>query len=152
VVIDGANKQAVEELNRRHGLEAQPADKREKAEFIDIMNAEMIQERVQVSPQCQDLKDEWVGLIWDERALMKRKRVEHSGCENHCADGALYVWRLCWQYLATAEPAEVPKVNTAEWHEAEMKKTQREFEEMAEAEFAANQQQERERNQAQEWD
>ncbi len=120
-VIDGANKQAVEELNNRHGLAANPADKTGKADFIDIMNGEFIQGRIKLSPDCQPLKDEYAGLIWDERALAKSppKRVEHPGCENHCTDGELYGWRFCWQYLS--EPLKKkPLPNSIEaWEEAQ---------------------------------
>lgn len=100
VIIDGANKQAVVEMNRRHNVGAKPADKTGKADFIDLLNAEMIQGRVRWSPGCQVLKDEAAGLIWDERGLEKNKRVEHPGCENHALDSWLYLWRYAFAYLS----------------------------------------------------
>lgn len=51
-VIDGANKQAVEEINRRHRVSMQPieaAEKRDKFQFIDLLNDDLILSRVRVS-------------------------------------------------------------------------------------------------------
>ena len=148
--IDGANKQAVEELNNRHGLDATAAEKKDKAEFIDIMNAELIQGRIKLSPQCEPLKEEYLNLIWDERALEKRKRLEHPSCENHCADGTLYGWRHCWQYLS--EPLK-PKVQarTAAWYEAEAKRQQEEVERNFEQQMLENKQREHEERMENEW-
>lgn len=150
-VIDGANKQAVEELNRRHGLAAVAADKREKAEFIDIMNDEFIQHRIKLGPACEPLKEEYGGLIWDERALLKRKRVEHPGCENHCADGGLYAWRFSWQYLSRALPKPAPLVGTPEWHERQQQAQQQQIDELFERQFRENKQQQRDEREAEEW-
>lgn len=40
IVIDNANKQAVQELQRRHDLPLRAADKTGKNDFIEIMNGE----------------------------------------------------------------------------------------------------------------
>jgi hypothetical protein len=42
IVIDGANKQAVEEMRRRHDLPLRAADKTGKSDFIEIVNGEFI--------------------------------------------------------------------------------------------------------------
>jgi hypothetical protein len=143
-VIDGANKQAVQELNNRHGLEAVPADKRGKAEFVDIMNAEFIQGRIKLSVNCEPLKQEYAALVWDERAMKKGKRLEHAGCENHAADSTLYAWRYCWQYLADAAPAVPAPVNSPEWREQVVAADVAREEERIQAMFAANAERERE--------
>lgn len=150
-VIDGANKQAVEELNQRHGMEAQPADKTGKCDFIDIMNAEAIQGRIKVSPACEPLKKEWAELIWDERALLRGKREEHPSCENHCADGALYLWRHCWQYLAETLPPKTPQMGTAAWAEAQALVEAKQVEEYFEREFERNAEAERQRRELEQW-
>lgn len=148
--IDGANKQAVEELNARHGLEAVPADKQGKAEFIDIMNAEFIQGRIKLAPGCEPLKEEYANLIWDEKALKNRKREEHPGCENHCTDGALYGWRFCWQYLS-AELKAPPKRNTPEYFAEQQRAAQREIEEQFEAQLQQNKQAELDERESNSW-
>lgn len=101
MVIDGANKQAVQEMVRRHGLPLEPTDKVGKSDFIEIMNAELIQGKIKlVEDQTTDLQDEWQTLIWDDKAS---KRVENPSCPNHLSDAALYMWRYCYSYLARPE-------------------------------------------------
>lgn len=97
VVIDGANKQAVMEIQKRHDVGLTPADKTGKVDFIQIMNAEMIQEKIKLSKECQELKDEYLRLIWDDKSL---KKQEHPNCANHLTDAALYAWRFCYQFLS----------------------------------------------------
>lgn len=97
VVIDGSNKQAVMEMQRRHDIPLTPAEKKGKVDFIQIMNAEMIQGKVKLSAQCQELKDEYLNLIWDPKSL---KKQEHPNCDNHLTDAALYAWRFCYAYLS----------------------------------------------------
>lgn len=111
IIVDGANKQAVVEIQKRHGIPLEASDKREKAEFIEIMNAELIQGRVKFGPLCHQkfgpprketsIIDEYLYLIWDERKRKLGKKIEHSSCENHLCDAALYAWRFCWQFLAS---------------------------------------------------
>jgi hypothetical protein len=136
--IDGSNKQAVEEMNMRHGLMATPADKREKAEFIDIMNDEFIQERIKLGPDTEPLKEEYGQLVWDERKLEQRKRIEHPSCENHCADGTLYGWRWCWQYLSEPLKKPPPRVGSPIWLAQEQSRQEAELDAEAEAEFRRN--------------
>lgn len=98
VVIDGANKQAVEELRRRHDLPVTAADKTGKADFIEILNGDLIAGNLRVDLEnASVLVDEWGGLVWDERVI--GRRVEHPACPNHASDAALYAWRHCHAYL-----------------------------------------------------
>lgn len=146
IVIDNANKQAVEEMKKRHGLPLFPADKRGKSDFIEIMNGEFIQGRIKLGPLCEPLKDEYANLIWDERS---EKREEHPNCANHCADATLYPWRYCYGYLSEVLKAAGPKPGSLEWrqrHEELMRKQAEEAETRAEQEWA-----ERKREQ-QEWE
>lgn len=115
LVVDGANKQAVEEMRRRHGLPLVSAEKQEKADFIRLMNDDFAAGRIKLDPaRCAwdvtarpknhpaGLADQYAKLVWDERALMapKPRREEHPACQNHAADAALYAWRHCYQYLS----------------------------------------------------
>lgn len=97
VVIDGANKQAVMEIQKRHDVGLTAADKTGKVDFIQIMNAEFIQEKIKLSKDCQELKDEYMRLIWDDKSL---KKQEHPNCANHLTDATLYAWRFCYQFLS----------------------------------------------------
>lgn len=106
IQIDNANKQAVEEMRKRHGIPLHAADKTGKSDFIELMNAEFIMGRIKIGPDAHPLKDEYVGLVWDEKT---DKRQEHPSCDNHCADSALYMWRYCYSYLSEVvvpKPAE----------------------------------------------
>ena len=95
-VCDGANKQAVQELNNRHGLGLIAANKTGKEDFIQIMNDEFIQCKVQLLPAAQPLADEYVALVWHTRGT---KRIEHPNLPNHAADAALYAWRYTYTYI-----------------------------------------------------
>lgn len=102
VVIDGSNKQAVEEIQRRHGIALTAADKIGKADFIQIMNAEFIQGNIKLSSKCDGLATEYSKLIWQtdgDKIAFPRK--ENPNCINHRADAALYAWRFCYSYLST---------------------------------------------------
>lgn len=150
-VVDGANKQAVEEMNKRQGLSLEAADKKDKFEFIDIMNDDFIQERILVSSarwepellaqfmdlgrqgaeeylsplKCGLLVSEYSKLVIDERKLLKlRKREEHPNSENHCADSTLYPWRKAYPYLSSAIKPLPPKHGTVAWHESEARRHQ----------------------------
>lgn len=108
VVIDGSNKQAVEEMQRRHGIALTAADKTGKADFIQIMNAELIQGKIKLNPSCTELIDEYTKLIWamdGDKIYIPRK--ENPNCANHLADAALYAWRFCYQFLSQPRKPEV---------------------------------------------
>jgi hypothetical protein len=110
-VIDGANKQAVQEMINRHDLSLVAANKTGKEDFIELMNADLITGRIKVFNQCIELMDEWRSLIWDDSKL---KKVEHASCANHQADSCLYAWRYCYQYLSREEKS-IPKLGSKEW-------------------------------------
>lgn len=101
VIIDGSNKQAVAEMQLRHDLALTAADKREKADFIQLMNGELIQGKIKLSAQCKELKDEAASLIWvvkDDTIVFPRK--ENPNCANHLCDAWLYAWRFCFPFMA----------------------------------------------------
>ncbi len=106
VIIDGSNKQAVAEMQNRHGLALEPADKRGKAEFIDMLNADFAKGKLFIHESCVALSQEYQDLVWDKKYLPK-KREEHPGCANHIADAVLYAWRYTHSYLSSPEPKKV---------------------------------------------
>lgn len=113
VIIDGANKQAVEEIQRRHGIGLTAADKIGKVDFIEIMNAELIQGHIKLlRGHCDLLIDEWKALIWDDKSAVKK---EHSLCDNHLADAALYAWRYCYQFLSERPKDPINMKDKSQW-------------------------------------
>jgi len=138
VIIDGANKQAVEEIQKRHSIPLIAADKRGKEDFIEIMNAELIKGTILVNTlQCTALLDEWQNLVWkmkNEKPVLPK--VENPSCDNHIADATLYAWRYCYQYLSET-PKEQPKRGTAAWAEQEVSAMEQAAQEYFEAQEAA---------------
>lgn len=115
IIIDGANKQAVEEIVNRHQIPLAAADKTGKSDFIEIMNAEFIQGKIKINHFGNEaLLTEYPSLIWDEQKLERTgKREEHPNCDNHAADAALYIWRYCFQYLSE-KPKDHTLINSKE--------------------------------------
>ena len=124
MIIDGSNKQAVEEMRRRHnlpGLEA--AEKQGKMEHIAIMNGDFVSQRIKLSEACEPLKLEYTQLIRDPRSDIPR---ELEGLPNHCADAALYLYRYARTWMG--KPSDpVPQHGSPAWaaqQEAQMRAQQ----------------------------
>jgi len=114
--IDGANKQAVEEMRARHGVSVTAAEKTDKFDFIRLLNDDLIQGYIKVNvalksftpsdgvprpSPCSDLVGEWKKLVKDVRKLAIGKMEEQRGLSNHNCDSTLYGWRYCYSYLST---------------------------------------------------
>ena len=125
VIIDGANKQAVEEIQRRHQIPLIAADKTGKTDFIEIMNAELIQARIKAHKlNAANLVEEWQNLVWKEKG---KKREENPACDNHLADACLYAWRFTYQFFSE-KPKTRAKPGTKEWYEEETDRMEQEAE------------------------
>ena len=103
-VIDGASKQSVEELRKRHNLDLLAADKRDKFEFINMLNSEFIQGKVKISESCLTLIKELSELILNPKSIVPK---EHPALPNHLCDCLLYSWRMAYPYLS--QPITPPK-------------------------------------------
>ncbi len=105
IVIDNASKQVVETLKVRfqlYDVTIHSADKRDKIEFIGIMNSDFIMGRIKLlRSETKDYVEELSNLIKDPNKL---KIQEHPGCANHICDASLYMWRFARNYRA--EPME----------------------------------------------
>lgn len=117
VVIDGANKQAVMEIQKRHDIALTAADKRGKSDFIEIMNAEFVQGLIKIEAENnKELVHEWKKLVWktigDKICL---PREEHAGLPNHISDAYLYAWRFCYQFLSKPQKPKVDLRNPKEY-------------------------------------
>lgn len=104
IVMDAADKQAVEEMKQRYGLPITPAEKHGKAGFIELMNSDMKRGIIKVV-NAEGLIDDWMNLIWDSES---DKRIEDKRYPNHRPDAALYAWRYCYNFLWKDRPAAVP--------------------------------------------
>lgn len=126
IIIDNANKQAVEEIRKRHNLPLTPADKTGKADFIEIMNSELIMGNIKLQKTAAAaLALEWQNLVWKEKGT---KREENPSCDNHLSDACLYAWRYTYQYLSE-RPKQPPKPGTSAYYESEIERMESEAEE-----------------------
>jgi len=104
-VVDGASKQAVQELIQRQGLHFETAEKTGKADFISLMNDDFSISRIKLlEGETEQLSTEYSSLVWDEKKFAKHVREEDASCPNHLADAALYAWRYCYNYLSRELP------------------------------------------------
>lgn len=88
VVVDGANKQGIEEMRKRHGISMSNAEKQDKATFLRMISDDVTQGHFKILPEATQLSDEWAQLQWK-----KDSEEEDPRCENHLGDSALYAWR-----------------------------------------------------------
>jgi hypothetical protein len=135
-VVDGANKQAVAELNNRHSLNLINADKTGKADFIKLMNDEFIQGKIKLLPGTDALysprsltdpnqpKGEYQTLVWecDANGKVIEPRKEHPTLHNDACDSALYLWRYCYSYLFKAPLPFVDKSKQEHWEPLHIQK------------------------------
>jgi len=104
-IVDGANKQGVEEIVRHHQLPLVAADKADKVSFIRIMNSDFISGKIRVSRKdCGPLLEEYEKTIWNKRALERGIYKEDGAFHPDCADAALYAYRFTYAYAHTALP------------------------------------------------
>lgn len=138
VIIDGANKQGVEEMQRRHGVALTPSEKQDKNTFIELLNAEFIQANIKINNKCQNLIQELMGLVWKTTGdSIDLPRKEHPALPNHLCDALLYAWRYCYAYMAEI-PAVKPVMGTRAWQDAENAKMWETEREKLEEEYRIN--------------
>lgn len=108
IVIDNASKQVVETLKVRfqlYDVTIHAADKRDKIEFIGIMNSDFIMGRIKLlRSETKSYVLEMQNLIKDPNKL---KTEEHPSCENHLCDASLYGWRFSRNYRAEPDEPEI---------------------------------------------
>jgi len=99
LIVDGSNKQAVEEMKKRHGLPLEGADKTGKASFMRMMADDLKQGRILIHrSECQAIINEAEQLMW-----VKGEDKEDDRCANHAMDALLYNWRYAKNYTFKPE-------------------------------------------------
>jgi hypothetical protein len=121
VVIDGANPQGVESMRQRSTIPFEYADKQDKATFIELCNADLVQGKVVFLdiPENRPLWQEMMALVWvTDGDKVKIPKKEHPALPNHRCDAFLYAWRNGYHYQSS--PKEVKLVvGSKEWYEAQ---------------------------------
>lgn len=128
--VDGANKQGVQEMQRRHdlGVTLNPADKTDKATYLRLMSDDYKQGKVKlVTTTTTQLKEEQDQLMW-----IKDTDKEDPRCQNHLNDGALYIWRKMRVYFEPLEEeCKTPDQEMEEQFKKELEEARKAEEEMA---------------------
>ncbi len=120
MVIDGGalGKKINEELNQRHSLFLEPADKQNKFAFIELLNSDLRLGYTRIQKNSE-LAKEMQQLTYDEKEFTENKKfVEDSYLDNHLCDAFLYAWRYIYSYVWKAQPPEL-EVGSKEWEQRE---------------------------------
>lgn len=114
LVIDGANKQGIEEMKKRLGLpEIEIAEKQGKATYLRLLRDEVITGKLKFIKGATDhLKIEWMSLQWKNTD----KDEEDPRCQNHLSDATLYGWRKTFA-LRADEETRPPKEDEPEYED-----------------------------------
>ncbi len=119
----GGGKQITATFNRRYGINIIPAEKRDKFDYIELLNADYRSGRIRLN-KAFDLCLEKQMLTWDLGDKGKQflahagKLREHPALPNHLCDAWLYLWRYSYHFFAQrAEPG--PDKGSREWLQAE---------------------------------
>lgn len=119
IIIDGANKQGVESMRQRSSIPFEFADKQDKATFIELCNADLVQGKIKVldTPDNRSLWHEMASLVWvTDGDRIKFPKKEHPALPNHRCDAFLYSWRMGFHFHS--EPVVVmPAIGTPAWHQ-----------------------------------
>lgn len=131
IIADTGNgKQLVETLNRHYGLYIQPAEKREKFNFISLLNADFHSRRIKILRKSE-LGHELEHLQWDLSKGSKEQLArlghlkEHPGMANHLCDALLYLWRYSHHHFASTYKRPQPVDVEGWWAEYERKQIEK---------------------------
>ena len=133
----GLGKQIAAEIRKRYGVPVFPAEKTQKADFIQLLNDDLRLGKILVNPIEINFIEEITALQWDEEK--DGRFIEDPRFANHRCDAFLYAWRESSHYLSkTPEPK--AEINSPKWFREEedrlLQEIQRQFEqEQKEKEF-----------------
>ena len=122
----GLAKKVFEELATIHGLAFEPAEKKEKVDFIEIMNNEYDAGRIHIiyDPDESQVDDQGKPITlaaellvnrWLEKSLGTPKKVEDPKTPNDLCDAHLYGWRWCDHRRAQPPERQLRPGSTAWW-------------------------------------
>jgi hypothetical protein len=114
-------KMLLETINQRYGLAIQPAEKRSKTDYIDLLNGDFLTGRIKII-HGSELERELEGLQWDlsndaKIILARTNRLrEDPSCPNHLCDALLYIWRFTYHFYAQPHVSG-PPIGSPEWQQ-----------------------------------
>jgi hypothetical protein len=108
----GLGKQIAAEIRKRYSVPVFPAEKTQKAEFIQLLNDDLRSGKILVSPIEINFIEEITALQWDEEK--EGRFIEDPRFANHRCDAFLYAWRESCHYLSKT-PDSIPPMNSEAW-------------------------------------
>lgn len=115
----GGSKMLIETLNQRYGLSIVPAEKTQKQDHWELVNADFHAERIKIIPGT-DLAHELAALQFDltrsSKIILARtgRLKEDPKCPNHLCDAFLYLYRYSYHFWSEA-PSRGPDVGSNQW-------------------------------------
>jgi phage terminase large subunit len=139
IIIDGAAKQSIETMRTRTQIPFEFADKLGKESFIELLNSDLLQEKVKIHRSCTNLINEMMSLVWmTEGDKVKLPKKEHPALPNHLCDALLYNWRMCYHYHSEPKARVIP-LYSPEWYKKQSEDIwERERERLEQAEGVNN--------------
>lgn len=118
MVVDtgGLGKAIAEEFKMRYQIPVFPAEKKDKYDYIELFNSDLLSRRILITPDC-DIQSEWRMLQWDASST---KRIIDERFPDHMSDACLYAWRESRHYRFTQKERAI-RYGTPEWYEREEK-------------------------------
>lgn len=99
IIIDGSAKQAVETMRVKTSIPFEFADKLGKEAFIELLNSDLLQEKIKIHKSCTNLINEMMSLVWmTDGDKIRIPKKEHPALPNHLCDALLYNWRMCFHH------------------------------------------------------
>lgn len=121
----GLGKQIAAEIRKRYGIAVFPAEKTQKAEFIQLVNDDFRTSKIKVNPIEINFIEEITALQWDEEK--EGRFIEDPRFANHRCDAFLYAWRESCHYLQKT-PTPGPEINSDSWHREQEQRMRLEIE------------------------
>jgi hypothetical protein len=115
----GLGKMIIETLNKRYGYAIKPAEKTQKFDHIELLNADIRSGRAKIMPRS-DLANQMAMLQYDlskgaKEDLARNGRLkEHPGFPNDLCDAFLYLWRFSYHHYQDTRMTLAP-VGSIEW-------------------------------------
>lgn len=118
----GFGKGYAEEMRQKHGLPVIPAQKQDKAAFIEMLNGDLSSGTLQIqSHSNRDLVEQVRLLQWNTDKMDQGIMVSDNRFSDHLSDALLYGWRECMPHNDEWEEA-APSYGTREyWDKREAK-------------------------------
>jgi len=99
-------------LNEEYGCYMEYAEKRDKLDYIALLNSDLISGRLKVL-RGSFAHQEMLTLLWQAGT---NRMVENKATPNHACDALLYTWRYCYHHFS-APKERVIEVGTPEYWE-----------------------------------